>query len=81
MSIRKGRAEKWGAPCRARSAITRGRARKQGKLCRPRLSPLALAPAATDVQVGMSKRGAPRKLGISEAALRAYLGAQMASPS
>jgi DNA invertase Pin-like site-specific DNA recombinase len=50
------------------------RARRQGKkLGRPRLSPLKLAAAAADVEAGMSQRGAARKRGISEAALRAYL--------
>jgi DNA invertase Pin-like site-specific DNA recombinase len=53
------------------------RARRQGKkLGRPRLSPLKLAAAAADVEAGMSQRGAARKRGISEAALRAYLRAQ-----
>jgi DNA invertase Pin-like site-specific DNA recombinase len=57
------------------------RARRQGKkLGRPRLSPLKLAAAAEDVAAGMSQRGAARKRGISEAALRAYLRAQKTPP-
>lgn len=50
------------------------RARRQGKkLGRPRLSPLKLSAAADDVAAGMSQRGAARKRGFSEAALRAFL--------
>jgi DNA invertase Pin-like site-specific DNA recombinase len=53
------------------------RARRQGKkLGRPRLSPFKLAAAAQSAASGLSQRGAARKWGISEAALRAYLRAQ-----
>jgi len=53
------------------------RARRQGKrLGRPRLSPLKVSAAAADVEAGLSRREAARRRGISEGALRFYLGAQ-----
>jgi DNA invertase Pin-like site-specific DNA recombinase len=52
------------------------RARREGKkLGRPRLSPVKLAAAATDVAAGISQRSAARQRGISESALRVYLRA------
>jgi DNA invertase Pin-like site-specific DNA recombinase len=53
------------------------RARREGKrLGRPRLSPLALAAAAADVDAGLSRREAARRRGISESAVRVYLAAR-----
>jgi DNA invertase Pin-like site-specific DNA recombinase len=58
------------------------RARREGKkIGRPRTSVVLLRAAATDVEAGMSRRAAAKARGISEAVLRAHLGARKGVPA